>query len=280
MHPVTEHLLARRGKNVPINDGRKIALVLYGGLMTGIRGAGALMALVDLGLGNAFDYIYTASAGFPNASYMLSGNGRLGSSIYYDELTGSRFLNFLRLWNVADIDYIIDVVRNKKKLNLENIWNAKTKFFVRLQNLQTKQPEYLEIHSYKPEQYFDIFKAAVSIPYLQPGAIKISGVAYKDGDFTDRDSVQHLDYVLKTDATDIVVIYNRFEHRQNNLPPHDRILEICPEPEWPLSRFETRPERLKFAWVQMGNLVKQTFGDFSEISLEPFENQPAYAIRN
>lgn len=83
MHPAIEHIAARRGKKVPIHDNRKIALVLMGGLMTGTRGAGAMIALEQLGLAHAFDFIYTASAGFPNACYMLTKNSRLGASVNF-----------------------------------------------------------------------------------------------------------------------------------------------------------------------------------------------------
>ena len=57
-HPVIKHLLARKNKKVPVKDGRKIVLVLCGGAMAGIRGAGFLIALKELGLDNAFDEIY------------------------------------------------------------------------------------------------------------------------------------------------------------------------------------------------------------------------------
>jgi len=94
MHPVIQHILQRKGVKVPVNDGRKITLVLFGGLMSSVRGASAMVVFQDLGLSYSFDSIYTVSAGFPNASYMLSGDTRLGTSIYYDDLSGSRFFNF------------------------------------------------------------------------------------------------------------------------------------------------------------------------------------------
>ena len=93
MHPVIQHILNRRGKKVPVNDGRKITLILFGGVMTGIRGAASMIVFEDLGLSGSFDSIYSSSSGFPNAAYLLSGQTRLGTSIYYEELSGSKFLN-------------------------------------------------------------------------------------------------------------------------------------------------------------------------------------------
>jgi len=95
MHPVLQHILARRGQSVPVNDGRKITLVLYGGGMSGVAGAGAMIALQDLGFAHAFDAIYTYSAGFPNASYLLGDETRLGTSIYYEDLSRGQFIKLM-----------------------------------------------------------------------------------------------------------------------------------------------------------------------------------------
>src|SRR4051812_20785555 len=86
MHPVIAHLLERKGKAAPFNDGRSIALVHFGGIMTGVRGAGALVALDELGLTHAFDDIYATSAGFPNACFFLTNNIHMASKIYSENL--------------------------------------------------------------------------------------------------------------------------------------------------------------------------------------------------
>ena len=260
MHPVIQHILSRKGQKVPINDGRKIVLVLFGGLMTGVRGASVAIAFQDLGISYSFDSIYSASAGFLNASYMLSDNPRLGTSIYYDDLSGHKFLNFFRLWNVANIDYMINVFKNTKPIHTKNVWDAKTKLYVRLSNLKKHRPEYVEIHDYKPEDFFDIAKASVAIPYLHPGAIKIGDRYCKDGEFTDADCAETINYVLASDATDILVVYNRPKQKIINLPKSDRVYEICPATDWKLSRFETNTEKLKKACIQMGNKIMTEFG--------------------
>ena len=57
MHPVIENIYNRRNKKVPVKDGRKIVMLLYGGVMSGMRGSGALISLHQLGLAHAFDEI-------------------------------------------------------------------------------------------------------------------------------------------------------------------------------------------------------------------------------
>src|SRR5665213_922981 len=97
-HQVIKNLLARVGQKAPFKDGRKIGLILPGGMMAGINGAGAVCALEELELSQSFDVIYTASAGFANGSYLLSENTELGSTVYYEDLIGDKFIHLWKVW--------------------------------------------------------------------------------------------------------------------------------------------------------------------------------------
>jgi predicted patatin/cPLA2 family phospholipase len=96
-HPVREILLRRKsegskpGKRAPA-DKAKVALVVEGGGMRGCTTAGMCMALVELGLIDAVDEVYGASAGSLVGAYAQTlahspGAARVGCSVYYDELT-------------------------------------------------------------------------------------------------------------------------------------------------------------------------------------------------
>ncbi len=61
--------------------------------LQGIISAGMLAALLDLGLGHAFDAVYGSSAGAINAAFFLSGQ-KNGLRIYYDDLPDDRFMDF------------------------------------------------------------------------------------------------------------------------------------------------------------------------------------------
>jgi len=268
MHPVIQHILERKNKQVPVNDGRKIALLLFGGVMTGIRGCAAAAALQELGLAGAFDAIYTGSAGFLNASCFLAGDSKVGTSVYYDDLSGRKFLNPFRIWNVANIDYLMDIMKTGKTGDPARLWVSHTQLYARFTNIRKNRAKYFEVHSFPGEKYFEIAKAAVSIPYLQPGAIKLRRAYCKDGDVTDKDSLEELNYILASGATDILIIYNRPEQKIINMPLREllnfehpnRIYEIAPNLEWKLSRFETNSEKLKIAATQMGQKVMDEFG--------------------
>jgi len=271
LHPVIEHLLARKNKKVPVKDRRKIALVLLGGAMAGIRGAGSMVALHELGLSNAFDEIYTSSAGFCNASYLLSGNPKEGASIYYENLCGNQFINYLKPWRVVNIDHMINCAR--KSLNVENILTSKTKLYARVENVSKNQEGFLEAHKFPNQKYFELMRAATVIPYLSPGTIKIGHYEYKDI-ITDDGWVNLLFDVLSSDLTDVLIIYNtkvQYGHIHKKAVTSlnsDRVYEILPQASWKLSKLETNSKIIKQAAIQMGNLTKSIFGSKKPISIK------------
>ncbi len=271
MHPVIEHILEREQKQVPIDDGRKIALVLHGGLMTCVRGCAAMIGLEELGLSHAFDVIYSVSAGFGNASYLLSEQAALGTSVYYEELSGNKFINFWKPWNVVKIDKVIYAMENTKPLDVEKVWESKTKLFVRLWNSKTKRIEYLEIHSFPSEMYSTLLKAAMYVQYAVPGSVRINGTPYMDGEFISKNSIEHDEHdrsAIESDATDILIIYNNLYQPPKEIQENDRVCIIAPDPAWDLSRLETRTDVLKQAAFQMGTLIKKTFGNSEPVNID------------
>lgn len=249
MHPVIENIRARRGKKAPFDDGRKITLVLYGGIMLGARGAGALRGLEELGLGNAFDSIYTMSSGFLNGSYFLSGQIAEAVAMYPEEFSGKKFLNRKRFWKVADTDYLMRVLSEKRPLNVNAALANPTKLYAMMINADKGTQEYLEVHDYPPEEYFNMVRASASLPFVGKGTTKIGGVRYRDI-FRDGNLSDMMNQVLGTDATDIFVLYNypwqkEYVSKKTELTRQNlRAFEFCPCPE-PMSRFETSAERLR-----------------------------------
>src|SRR5256885_5317212 len=114
-HPVLEALRRRREKeDTPgdRSDDLKIGLAVEGGGIRGVVSAAMLCALEDLGLATAFDAIYAASSGAINSAYFLMGDTWYPLSIYYDDLTTRKFVDFRRLFrgNVMSLDYAFEVV--------------------------------------------------------------------------------------------------------------------------------------------------------------------------
>jgi predicted patatin/cPLA2 family phospholipase len=274
--PVIKHLKLRKNKRVPIKDGRKIVLVNFGGFMTGVYSAGAMLALVEMGYQDSFDSIYTISSGFHNACSFLSGDGKKNTSVYYEDLCEGEFFKPKRFWKIIDIEYLVGILKDKKPINVANLLKKRTKLFVRLNNLNKKNEEYVEVHEFGKSNFFDLVRAAASIPFLAQEKIKLGKYEYQDPIWFNRQISEHLNHVLKTQATDIVAIYNQYSQYDfakkhiKNLN-QSRILHIYPNKNWQLSRFESNPKILKLAARQIGQKVKTLFGLKSGIYL--FESQ-------
>lgn len=260
------HILQRRGQSVPANDGRKIVLVLWGGIMRGVRGGGAVMALSELGLSGAFDEIYTVSAGFPTACFFLAGQTNAGMSMFGEELCSKKFLNRWRFWQGMDVDYLLKTMRDKKSMDVARILAHPSRLYVRAVNLQKKTFEYLEIHQVGKENFWPLMRASVSVPILHRHPARIGEFDYIDTNINGY-LAEHIRYVLATDATDILVIYNAPAQRWVDTSSDPRVFEIYPPKNWKLSRFELRPEALYQAGRDMGRLVKSAFGQDAGINL-------------
>jgi predicted patatin/cPLA2 family phospholipase len=199
-----------------------------GGGMSGVAGAGAMIALEDLGFAHAFDAIYTYSAGFANASYLLGEETRLGTSIYYEDLIGKKFINPWRFWRVMDVGYSTNVMRQTKALPVASIMRATTQLYVRLWNVDARRTEYIEAHRFPGEQYLQLMAAASTRRYLSIGPVRLGASRYEDYDDS-RDVPEHLGFAMDTDATDILVIYNRPDQRPKDIQPSTRLCEITPD---------------------------------------------------
>ncbi len=239
--------------------------------MTGAYGAGAVTALEELGLSEAFDDVYTISAGFPNACYFLTKGTHHGTTIYYEDLCSKQFINMSRVWDVVNIDYGLDVIKNKKPLDYKALSRINTNLYVRLLNMATGKPEYRNIKGKTPEELELIMHAAVSIPYLNPGAVSLEDGEYKDAGTITSDMIPAIEDVMLSGATDILIIYNRaYQYemvKRAGILDSDRLYQIAPYAEEEFSRICTDPDIIKKGAISMGNMVKSIFGSDEPVSL-------------
>ena len=117
---VIERLIARK-KNTK-KDSYKIGLIIEGGGMRGAFSGGAMIGLEKLGLTDCFDYVYASSSGSCAGAYFLSKQTELGSSIYYEDLDGHKFIKPWKLSQAADVDFLCDTIfRHRKKLDTTKV---------------------------------------------------------------------------------------------------------------------------------------------------------------
>lgn len=263
MSPVIQNIVLKK-QNDQSGANRKIALVLYGGIMLGVRGAGALDSFQKNFGNEVFDSIYTMSSGFLNASYFLSGQIGDALEIYINDVSEKKFIDPWRFWKVADLDYLISVIENKKPLNTRKILENPTKLFLMLINVKTKEPEYLEAHSVSADKYIDLMRAASSLPFIGWGVTEIGGEKYRDI-LADDNIPKLLEHVLESDATDILILYNypwqkKYVNEKLDLNKEgERVCEIELWNNENMSRFETDPTKLSEAAEFAKNKILEIF---------------------
>lgn len=205
-------------------------MYLGGGAMAGVFSGGVLNALDKLDFQENVEAVYAVSAGALNAAYFLTKQTDLGSSIYLEDLPGrfilpfkiplglfqlfwNRFIKNLspesKIYNVIDVDYLFNVVKNKKRLDISELKKQKINFYIKLLNISTGDCEYLNIRDGNPLM---ILRAAVDVkPYYFPYQI-INKNSYVDGGIKEQFGI---DYLLdKYPRNKIIAIFNEPIYRR------------------------------------------------------------------
>lgn len=156
LHPVISVLKNRANKAFPFDDGRKVILILPGGLMTSINGAGALVALEMLGLYRAFDSIYTGSAGFLNACYFLTKKTQRGATIYWDDLVANKFIQLTRFWDPIRPSVVVEAIKKSKPFPYQELWNTTTELHVQMRDMRVGKSCDLTLNDYTPQEFLKL----------------------------------------------------------------------------------------------------------------------------
>ncbi len=182
---------------------RDIILICPGGAMSGVFGVGVLTAFQEANLYPRIKRIYAGSAGAINTAYFLSKQLRLGSSVYYDDLVGRAFIRpehvpiaywqklinrYVKnipkknLLNPVDLDYLFEIIKNKKKLDIKKLLKSKIDFRVVVTDLKTLK---LKTFDGRTKNILNLLKAsACLVPYYN-SPIKIYNRNYIDGMIVD-----------------------------------------------------------------------------------------------
>jgi predicted patatin/cPLA2 family phospholipase len=205
----------------------KIVIYFSGGTMSGVFGAGVATALQDNNIYPRVSAVYGSSAGVAIGAYFLARQSRLGSSIYWEDCiknfisvknffigTWQRFQDeFIKsvpsahLRDALDIEYLMNVVRTKKRLDTELIISQDIPFYAKLFDLDAGDIAYVDM---RRQDILDIFATAISpFPYAHK-LIKIDGRRYIDAGIID---IMGIDAILQKHQNDkILVILNRPGH--------------------------------------------------------------------
>jgi predicted patatin/cPLA2 family phospholipase len=164
-------------------DSFKLGLVVEGGGMRGCVSGGALQALADMGLRDAFDAVYGASAGAINSTYFLSGQ-RDGVDIYHRHIASDAFIDLRRLWKggrapgvppVLNLDMLLGEVMNEvHPLDWNAVISSPIPLKVVASSLDTLSPVLLEGFN-SQEDLVTCLRASACVPEIAGGPVAHRG---------------------------------------------------------------------------------------------------------
>lgn len=138
--------------------------------MRGCVSGGALQAISDFGLKNAFDAVYGSSAGAINGTYFLSGQ-RQGVDIYHKYIANTEFIDLKRLLSskpgtppALNLGFLLeDVMEDVLPLNVDAVLSSPIPLKVVASSLNSLSPVLLENFESK-EDLIESLRASACVP--------------------------------------------------------------------------------------------------------------------
>lgn len=162
----------------------KIGLVLGGGAMRGMYSAGVLDVFMENDI--EFDGVIGVSAGsLAGCSFMSK---QIGRTYHYtkDYCNDSRFMSLSSFFKTGDIigaDFCYNKIPNELvPFDYETYHSSSVPFYVTVTNMNTGEPEYIQIKDMKTE--IDYMRASASMPYVSR-IVSMNHKDLSDGDWSD-----------------------------------------------------------------------------------------------
>jgi len=187
------------------NSDLKTALILQGGGMRGVFGAGVCCALEELGYTEGFDEIYGVSAGALNGAYFLSGQAAYGTTIYYQDINNRGFINFFRFRKIVDIDFLMNIIVKVKPLNFKKLLDSSTTLNIGLTCVSTGKAVMFK-NKQRDVDILALLKATAAMPFVYDIPVNIQGTWYLDGGISCPIPVKE---AIEAGCTDILVVLTR-----------------------------------------------------------------------
>ncbi|GAB3264508.1 patatin family protein [Kineosporia babensis] len=195
--------------------------------MRGVYSIGALAALEDAGLREAFSVVVGSSAGAINGAYFLAGQANEGLRIYVEELSHRAFINPRRLWRVVDVDHLIDgVLKGARPLDVAALHAAPIPLLTVLTDAATGAACTV---SSRDSQYdlYEVLRATAALPALYNKRIRLGGDLgerrFIDGGIVAPVPVEQA-LALDGVSEAVVVMTRSFDFKQDDLSTPMRML--------------------------------------------------------
>lgn len=182
------------------------ALVVQGGGMRGVYSMGALVALQERRLHDAFDLVIGSSAGAINAAYLLADQAEQALAVYVDHLTNKSFVNAKRVTKIVDIDYLVDdVLKVACQLDVNAVRKSRSDLQIVVTDAVTAEAVVFSAKDDRLDMY-ELIRATAALPGLYNRKIPLNGRRFVDGGVADGVPVRR---AITAGATDIVAVITR-----------------------------------------------------------------------
>lgn len=267
MHPVIKLIHDRnREGSIPGHrtDECKLGLAIEGGGMRGVVAGGMVAALEYFGLRNVFDGVYGASAGSITGAYFLAGQAALGTTIYYENINNSKFINekphvvlrFLAGKQVMYLDYLFEVMRNIKVLDWEKVISSDIPLKIGVSSLDERKAVMFDSFSSR-EDLFIKLKAGATIPVVGGDPVLIENRHYWDVSLYQSIPIEA---ALEDKCTHILVLKTRPKGEVRK-PPGKLSLKLL------TSKLAKQGEGLDEDYVRTQSEYQQLMASLSEMEL-------------
>lgn len=176
-HPVVAALRRRP-------DGARVALAIEGGGMRGAVSAGMVIAIHELGLTSAFDFVFGASAGALNGVWLLSGNPAAGLEPYADPALIRQYIrrsNVLRGRPVVDTRKLVEVLYEQRlPLRFDAVLSSRVRLHPLATDVETGAAVDLEPTIRDRATLKRALRASTALPLLAGPPVEIGGRRYLD----------------------------------------------------------------------------------------------------
>lgn len=207
--PVLVERMATGSRPGARTDKHRLALAIEGGGMRGSVSAGMAFALQELGLLNAFDAVYGASAGAISAAWLLSSRpqGLRGLADARFAKAVVRRRNLLRGRPMVDLKRLIeDVYLNQFPLDYASVLDNPIEFHPLATDVDTGEP--VDLHS----ELTDVralrlaVRASAALPVLAGGPVHLGGRRYYDAGLAESVPFRQ---ALRDGATHVLVLRSK-----------------------------------------------------------------------
>lgn len=159
-------------------------LIQGGGLMRGVYGAGAALALEEKGYTSAFTSMVGISSGAPIIAHFAAGTMKEGLAVLTEDCSDKKFINTWRFWNQVDTIHFMNVVRHdeRKKVDVKKVFNNPAKLYFAVAEYATALPRLLLPTN--EDYFFKAMHASINMQNVSWYKVIIDGKHYTDGGFS------------------------------------------------------------------------------------------------